>query len=111
MLAYVSAICLLALRPSWGSRLQMLAPLGRMALSNYLLQSIVCTLIFYSYGLGLFGKVGAAWGIALTVVIYLLQIPLSQWWMSRFLYGPAEWLWRSLTYGKMQPMRLKNNSA
>ncbi|MCS6828531.1 MAG: DUF418 domain-containing protein [Caldilinea sp.] len=111
MLAYVSAICLLAPLPTWGRRLQMLAPMGRMALSNYLLQSIVCTLIFYSYGLGLFGKVGAAWGIALTVVIYLLQIPLSHWWMSRFLYGPAEWLWRSLTYGKMQPMRLKNNSA
>jgi uncharacterized protein len=105
MLAYVSAFCLLALNPVWGKRLQALAPLGQMALTNYLMQSIVCTLIFYGYGLGLFGKVGAAAGIGLTLVIYLLQIPFSHWWMKRFQYGPAEWLWRSLTYLKLQPMK------
>lgn len=105
MLAYVSAICLLALRPAWGRRLQALAPVGQMALTNYLLQSIIATTIFYGYGLALFGKVGAAWGIVLTVVIYLLLIPFSHWWMKRFLYGPAEWLWRSMTYWKWQPMR------
>ena len=76
-----------------------------MALTNYLLQSVICTLLFYSYGLGLFGKVGHAAGIGLTLVIYLLQIPFSRWWMQRFQYGPAEWLWRSLTYLKLQPMR------
>mgnify|MGYP001002104615 FL=1 len=102
MLAYVSAFCLLALSPVWGKRLQVLAPVGQMALSNYLTQSIVCTLIFYGYGLGLFGQMGAAAGIGLTIVIYLLQIPVSHWWMRRFKYGPAEWLWRSLTYGKFQ---------
>ncbi len=79
-----------------------------MALTNYLTQSIVCTLIFYGYGLGLFGKMGAAMGIGLTLVIYLLQIPISHWWMKRFKYGPAEWLWRSLTYGKPQPMKRFN---
>jgi uncharacterized protein len=105
MLAYVSALCLLALSPAWGKRLQVLAPVGQMALTNYLTQSLVCTLIFYGYGLGLFGKVGHAAGIALTLVIYLLQIPLSHWWMKRFYYGPAEWLWRSLTYLKLQPLR------
>jgi uncharacterized protein len=104
-LGYVSALCLLYLRPAWSARLRILAPVGQMALSNYLLQSIVCTLIFYSYGLGLFGRVGEALGIVLTVAIYLAQIPLSHWWMKRFKYGPAEWLWRSLTYGKAQPMR------
>jgi uncharacterized protein len=105
MLGYVAAICLLALRPTWVRRLQVLAPVGQMALTNYLLESILCTLIFYGYGLALFGQVGAAWGIVLTVVIYLLLIPLSHWWMKRFLYGPAEWLWRSLTYWKLQPMK------
>lgn len=105
MLAYVSIFCLLALSPAWGERLKVLAPLGQMALTNYLAQSIVCTLIFYSYGLGLFGKVGAAAGIGLTLVIYLLQIPFSHWWMKRFYYGPVEWLWRSLTYLKPQPMK------
>lgn len=104
MLAYVSAFCLLALSPVWGKRLQVLAPVGQMALTNYLTQSIVCTLIFYGYGLGLFGQMGAAAGIGLTFVIYLLQIPFSHWWMKRFKYGPAEWLWRSLTYLKPQPM-------
>jgi uncharacterized protein len=105
MLAYVSAFCLLALSPVWGKRIQVLAPVGQMALTNYLTQSIVCTLIFYGYGLGLFGQVGMAAGIGLTFVIYLLQIPISHWWMKRFKYGPVEWLWRSLTYLKPQPMR------
>ncbi len=105
MLAYVSAFCLLALRPAWGKRIGVLAPVGQMALTNYLIQSVVCTLIFYGYGLGLFGKMGAAAGIGLTVLIYLLQIPLSHWWMKRFYSGPAEWLWRSLTYLKLQPIR------
>lgn len=71
----------------------------------YLSQSIICTLIFYGYGLGFFGKMGAAIGILLTFAIYLLQIPFSHWWMKRFQYGPAEWLWRSLTYRQRQPLR------
>jgi uncharacterized protein len=104
-LAYLSALALLSLRPGWGARLKVLAPVGQMALTNYLMQSIICTLIFYGYGLGLFGKVGPAAGILLTVVIYLIQIPISHWWMKRFRYGPAEWLWRSMTYLKLQPMR------
>jgi uncharacterized protein len=104
MLAYVSAFCLLALSPVWGKRIQVLAPVGQMALTNYLTQSIVCTLIFYGYGLGLFGQMGMATGIGLTLAIYLLQIPISHWWMKRFKYGPAEWLWRSLTYLKPQPL-------
>jgi uncharacterized protein len=104
-LAYISTFCLLALSPAWGERLKILAPVGQMALSNYLTQSIVCTLIFYAYGLGFFGQVGAAAGIGLTIVIYLIQIPISHWWMKRFKYGPAEWLWRSLTYMKFQPIR------
>lgn len=107
MMAYVSAFCLLALSPVWTKRLQVLAPVGQMALTNYLTQSIVCTLIFYGYGLGLFGKMSVAMGIGLTIVIYLLQIPFSHWWMKRFKYGPAEWFWRSLTYGKLQPMKRK----
>lgn len=104
-LAYMSALCLLALSPRWSRRLQVLASSGQMALTNYLLQSIICTLIFYGYGLGLYGQVGTATGIGLTAAIYLLQVLLSRWWMGRFRYGPAEWLWRSLTYLKLQPMR------
>ena len=77
-----------------------------MALTNYLLQTVICTLIFYNYGLGLYGKVGPALGLVLTVAIFLVQIPLSAWWLKRFRFGPMEWLWRSLTYAKLQPMRV-----
>jgi uncharacterized protein len=104
-LGYVATWSLLSTTPVWSARLNLLAPVGQMALTNYLMQSIVCTLIFYGYGLGFFGQIGAAAGILLTIVIFLLQIPLSHWWMKRFRYGPAEWLWRSLTYLKPQPMR------
>jgi uncharacterized protein len=105
MLAYLSAITLGMLNPAWQPRLLVLAPLGRMALTNYLLQSIICTLIFYGYGLGFFGRVGAAAGLLLSLLIYLLQIPWSHWWMARFHFGPVEWLWRTLTYGRVQPWR------
>lgn len=105
MLCYLAGITLLVQSASWGPRLAILAPVGRMALTNYLLQSIVCTLIFYGYGLGLFGQVNAAAGLLLTIVIFVLQIPFSHWWMARYRFGPAEWLWRTLTYGKLQPMR------
>lgn len=106
MLAYVSAITLGMLNPTWQPRLLLLAPVGRMALTNYLLQSLVCTTIFYGYGLGFFGQMGAAVGFALTLLIYLLQIPWSHWWLARFQVGPVEWLWRTLTYGQRQPFRV-----
>ena len=77
-----------------------------MALSNYLLQSLVCTTIFYSYGLGLFGSVGRAAGLGLAVAIYAAQVALSVRWLKCFRFGPLEWLWRTLTYGSRQPMRL-----
>lgn len=102
-IAYVSA---LALAVASGTRLvRGLAPVGRMALTNYLLQSVVGTLIFYSYGLGLFGKVGPATTTGIAIVIFALQVAMSAWWMKRFRFGPVEWIWRSLTYGRVQPMR------
>jgi uncharacterized protein len=85
----------------WRRRLAPLATVGRMALSNYLLQSLICTTIFYSYGLGLFGKVRPSLGLLFTIIIFLIQIPLSVWWLRRFQFGPIEWLWRSLTYGSV----------
>lgn len=102
---YLSAIVLLAQNPTWRSRLMVLAPVGRMALSNYIFQSLVCTTIFYSYGLALYGSVNEGLGILLTILIYLAQIPISHWWMKRFHFGPLEWLWRTLTYGRAPRMR------
>ncbi len=106
MLFYASTIILLTQREIWRRRLAPLAAVGRTALSNYLLQSLICTTIFYSYGLALFGKVRPSLGLLLTVTIFLIQIPLSVWWLRRFQFGPIEWLWRSLTYWQRQPMRV-----
>ena len=79
--------------------------IGRTALSNYLLQTVVCTTIFYGYGGGLFVKVNLAWLLLPTVVIYALQASLSAWWIGRYRFGPMEWVWRSMTYGQAQPMK------
>ncbi len=103
---YASSIVLLAQKEEWKRRLAPLATVGRLALSNYLLQSLVQVLIFNSYGLGLYGKVGPLGGVALTFLIFPVQVLLSIWWIRRFRFGPAEWFWRTLTYGKLQPMRL-----
>ena len=104
-LFYMSGLTLLAQKPSWQPRLNPLASVGRMAITNYLLQTVICTFLFYGYGFGLYGKMGAAAGILLTVLIYLIQIPKSVWWLKRFRFGPVEWLWRTLTYGQRQPMK------
>jgi uncharacterized protein len=104
-LAYAAALVLLLQSEFWQRGLRGIASTGRMALSNYLLQSLICTTIFYSYGLGLFGSVGRATGLALAVLIYVVQVGISVWWLKRFQFGPMEWLWRTLTYGKRQPMR------
>jgi uncharacterized protein len=103
--AYASTIMLLAQREGWRRRLAPLAAVGRMALTNYLLQSVICTTIFYSYGLDLFGKVRPSLGLVLTIAIFLVQVPLSVWWLRHFRFGPIEWVWRSLTYWQRQPMR------
>ncbi|MEW6745319.1 MAG: DUF418 domain-containing protein [Planctomycetota bacterium] len=104
-LAYVAAMVTLLQADKWHRRLRPLAAVGRMALTNYLLQSLICTTIYNSYGLGFFGKVGPAVGLLLTVAIFALQIPLSNFWLRHFRFGPAEWLWRSLTYGRAQGMK------
>ncbi len=81
------------------------AAVGRMALSNYLAHSVILTTVFYGYGLGLYGSVPRFWQMGFVVAVIGLQLLWSPWWLKRFRFGPAEWLWRSLTYGKKQPMR------
>ncbi len=103
---YAIGIILLFQDAGWRRRLLPLVAVGRTALSNYLLQSVICTTIFYSYGFGLYGKVGPAAGMGLSVLIFAVQVPASEWWLRRFQFGPAEWIWRSLTYGQPQPLRI-----
>jgi len=110
-LGYVSTIVLLWQNPVWQRRLMPFSYVGRMALTNYLLQSLICTTIFYSYGLGLYGRVGPLADFFIGLVIYGLQIPFSMWWLSTHRYGPMEWIWRRLTYGSVQPAAATTSSA
>ncbi len=89
----------------WAPRWKVLAPAGRMALTNYLTQSLVCTLIFYGYGLGYFEQLSRAWQVPFVLVLFSLQVAFSHWWLARFRFGPAEWAWRALTYGQLPAMR------
>ena len=109
-LFYMSSLTILAERTIWRERLQPLANVGRMALTNYLLQSTICSILFFGYGFALYGKVGIATGILLTIAIYAVNILFSSWWLARFRFGPMEWVWRTLTYGKRQPMRRAESS-
>ncbi len=102
---YVSGITLLFQRATWQRLLGVLAPVGRMALTNYLSQTVISLLVFYGYGLGRITKVGPAACFALCLAIFCVQVVWSHLWLARFRFGPAEWVWRSLTYGKAQPMR------
>jgi uncharacterized protein len=104
-MAYVGLVML------WcqGARLARLrarmSAVGRMAFSNYIAQSVICTLIFYGHGLGLFGQM-QRWQMFLVVIaVWTVLLLVSPWWLARFRFGPLEWLWRSLTYLKLQPMR------
>ena len=82
-----------------------LAAVGRMAFTNYISQSLLCTLIFYGHGLGLFGKVERTGQMGIVFVIFVFQLFVSPIWLRAFRFGPLEWLWRSLTYWRAQPMR------
>ena len=86
-----------------------LAPVGRMALTNYLTQSIVAVTVFYGFGLGWYNEVGVATSFAMTIALFALQIVVSRLWLRSFQYGPFEWLWRSLTYGRVPPLRVTSD--
>jgi uncharacterized protein len=101
-------VCLLAWlwTGTWGRLLvHTFAPVGRMALTNYIGQSAICMLIFRGVGLGLGGTMGPTLYLALGIAIYLVQLAASRAWLARFQYGPLEWLWRMLTYGAAIPLR------
>jgi uncharacterized protein len=87
------------------------APIGRMAFTNYLAQSVILGWIFYGYGLGLFGRLGVAAALALVIALYAAQAMFSTWWLRHYWFGPVEWLWRRLMYGVPQPMRATSSGA
>ncbi|MEM7737801.1 MAG: DUF418 domain-containing protein, partial [Deinococcota bacterium] len=102
---YIALIMLWSKYDLWRRAQDGLASVGRMALSNYMGQTILATLVFYGYGLGLYGQLNRIAQLGVVVVIWTIQIIVSPWWLKRFRYGPLEWLWRSLTYLRIEPMR------
>lgn len=103
--AYAAFIIGLASTPVGPMLLGWAAPLGRMAFTHYIVQSLIFGWIFYGYGLGQFGKLDVSIALAIGVALYVAQVFVSEWWLRRYCFGPIEWAWRSLMYGQLQPMR------
>jgi uncharacterized protein len=104
-LGWVGAVMLLCKSSILGRAKRVLAAVGQMALTNYLMQTIICTTIFYGHGFGRFGHFERTEQILTVLAVLIVQLIWSPIWMSHFRFGPFEWLWRSLTYLKPQPMR------
>jgi uncharacterized protein len=104
-LGWVGGCMLLCRIRALGPVLHPLAATGRMALSNYLMQTLICTTIFYGHGLGLFGTLSRLEQLGVVLGVWAFQLALSPLWLTAFRYGPAEWAWRCLTYLRREPFR------
>ena len=96
-------LLLLAFRPRWTTRLRVFADAGRMALTNYMLQALVFDLLGAGYGLGL--RLRPFAHLLATPALFAAQAAISRAWLARFRFGPAEWVWRCMTYARLQPLR------
>ena len=108
-LGYVGLVIVMLHSNSVFSKVRVLAPAGRMALTNYLTQSVISTFIFYGYALGNWGM-PRAWQVVYVAVFFGLQVAFSHWWLARFRYGPMEWVWRAFTYRTMPAMRIGSDT-
>ncbi|MHC4992200.1 MAG: DUF418 domain-containing protein [Planctomycetota bacterium] len=104
-LGHVGLVMLLCRMDALAWLMRALAAVGQMAFTNYLMQSIICTLVFYGYGFGLWGSLSRFELIGVVGAVWAAQIIWSPLWLRVFRFGPFEWLWRSLTYWKRQPFR------
>lgn len=102
---YIALLALWCKSSSNGIIRKAFEAVGRMAFTNYIAQSLICTTIFYSFGFGLFTELARLQLMGIVAIVFLVQLFWSSWWLKRFHYGPLEWLWRSLTYGKLQAFR------
>ena len=98
-------LVMLACKSSLARYTAPLAAVGRTALSNYILQTLICTTLFYGHGFALFGRLDRVAQLGVVAAVWVVQLALAPLWLRHFRFGPLEWLWRSLTYGKRQPMR------
>ena len=107
MAFYVASIVRGVNNAQWRRLLVPFSITGRMPLTNYLLQTFICTTIFFSWGFGYWGTIGPALDLLAALLIYfMIQVPLSCWWLNRFELGPMEFLWRRLTNGQLKSFRL-----
>lgn len=106
-LGYAAMIILAAQTPRGRAILMPLAAVGRLALTVYLTQTLIFTTLFYGYGFGQAFRLGPVEVTTWAVFFFAVQIIACQWWLKYFCFGPVEWLWRSLTYMKLQAMRIK----
>ncbi len=104
-LGWVGLVMLACKTAAAGAITRPLAAVGRMALTNYLMQTIICTTIFYGHGFGKFGEFSRVEQLLTVLGVLAFQLIISPIWLRYFRFGPFEWLWRSLTYLKLQPMR------
>lgn len=104
-LAYTAMICLYWIKHNGSGRLKIFAPMGRMALTNYIMQTVFGILLYYGVGLGLGGHTGPSVFIPLGILVYVVQMVYSYWWFRYYNFGPLEWIWRQLTYGKRLLLR------
>lgn len=102
--SYVTAVCLFCQRHADAAVLRWLAAPGRMALSNYISQSLIGILLFYGIGFGLGTSFGLVWVELTALAVFIVQIVCSSVWLRYFCFGPLEWLWRMMTYGRVFPI-------
>lgn len=102
---YAAVVVLLMQRSASRRALLVIAPVGQMALTTYIMQSLLSTFLFYGWGLGLATHVKPARLLPITLALFAVQIVFARLWLSRFRFGPLEWLWRSMSYGRLQPLR------
>jgi len=106
-LAYAATITLLMQRQVWQRWLAPFAAVGRLALTNYLFTCFVYAIVFTPWGFGLYGSLMPFEGLVIVLLVYPIQVIASRWWIGHFRFGPCEWIWRSMTYGKFPSMRTK----
>jgi uncharacterized protein len=105
-LFYVASFALLFLRPRWQPRLLRFGPVGQMALSVYVGQTVIGVLVFFGVGLGLLGRFGNSVTLPMGLALFVVQVWAARAWLARFRFGPLEWAWRSLTWLRLEPFRV-----
>jgi len=106
-LGYAAAIILAAQHDGWKRIVSPLGPVGRLALTTYIVQTLMFTTLFYGYAFGQVFRMGPAEMTAYAVLFFSIQIVACAWWVRRFRFGPMEWLWRTLSYFRVQPIRIQ----